>query len=62
MIVTVLLLTVTAGLGVLALLDLALLGLLVASGVATRRRSRRAVRNVVPRRRAPKKGSSVRVR
>jgi hypothetical protein len=38
MLVTVLLLTLTAGLGVLALLDLALLGLLAASGVVGRRR------------------------
>jgi uncharacterized protein (DUF58 family) len=52
-IVTVLLLMVTAGLGVLALLDLGLLGLLLASGVVTRRRRQRRVRDVVPRRRAP---------
>lgn len=40
LLVTVLLLMVTAGLGVLALLDLALLVLLVVSGVVERRRRR----------------------
>lgn len=40
LLVTVLLIMLTAGLGVLALLDLALLGLLTASGVVERRRQR----------------------
>jgi hypothetical protein len=41
LIMTILLLMLTAGLGVLALLDGVLLGLLVASGVVKRRRGRR---------------------
>jgi hypothetical protein len=51
--VTVLLLMLTAGLGVLALLDLALLALLVASGVVERRRRRHARRNALQQRREP---------
>jgi hypothetical protein len=53
LLVTVLLLVLTAGLGVLALLDLALLGLLVASAVVERRRSRRANRDALHQRREP---------
>ena len=51
LLVTVLLLMLTAGLGVLALLDLALLLLLVASGVVERRRRRHAGRDVLRQRR-----------
>jgi hypothetical protein len=47
LLVTVLLLMLTAGLGVLALLDLALLGVLVASGLIERRRRRRARRDAL---------------
>jgi hypothetical protein len=50
LLVTILLLMLTAGLGVLALLDLALLALLVASGVVERRR-RRTGRNALRQRR-----------
>jgi hypothetical protein len=53
LLVTVLLLMLTAGLGVLALLDLALLCLLVASGVVERRRERRADRVALRQRRKP---------
>jgi len=53
LLVTVLLLMLTAGLGVLALLDLALLALLVASGVVERRRRRHARRNALQQRREP---------
>ena len=45
LLLTALLLMLTAGLGVLALLDVALVGLLGATGVVERRRRRRAARN-----------------
>jgi hypothetical protein len=53
LLVTVLLLMLTAGLGVLALLDLVLLGLLVADRVLERRRRRRAGRDALRQRREP---------
>jgi hypothetical protein len=53
LLVTVLLLMLTAGLGVLALLDLVLLGLLVAAGALERRRRRRAGRDALRQRREP---------
>jgi hypothetical protein len=53
LLLTVLLLMLTAGLGVLALLDVALVALLVASGVFERRGRRQARRNALRHRREP---------
>jgi hypothetical protein len=53
LLVTVLLLMLTAGLGVLALLDVALVALLVASGVVERRGRRQVRRDALRHRREP---------